>query len=180
MGGSRTGSPACPAQFPVLGTPVFAFRFWRFPLPACNEAELHRRVAAVCYRRTAADPEFLLVRTWDGEWTFPKGMIDPGHTESEAAEVEAWEEAGVEGVVEREPFTTYSADKELRSGELIRVEVTAFLLEVRKTQPPPESHRRPQWFSPAAAKQALAEGRSGRRAQELARVVALAVQKITI
>ena len=149
-------------------------------MPESNE-ELHRRVAAVCYRRTPAGPEFLLVRTWDGAWTFPKGMIDPGHTETEAAELEAWEEAGVKGIIEPQPFTTYLAGKAPgnSNSERMKIEVTAYLLDVRETQPPPEKFRKPKWFDPAAAQKALADGRSASRAREFDRVISLAVQKIS-
>ena len=139
--------------------------------------ELHHRVAAVCYRRTPDGPEFLLVRTWDGAWTFPKGMINPGMTETQAAEAEAWEEAGARGAIDAQPLTTYlHATKKSASGE---VRVTAYLLEVRTAQPPPETHRKPRWFAPAEAKKALAGGRGNSRAREFARVIDLALQKIS-
>ena len=32
-------------------------------------------------------------------WVIPKGRIDPGHTAAEAARIEAWEEAGLLGVL---------------------------------------------------------------------------------
>jgi 8-oxo-dGTP pyrophosphatase MutT (NUDIX family) len=158
---------------------VFVFRFsffgWFF-MTAYNK-DLHHRVAAVCFRRTPAGPEFLLVRTWDGDWTFPKGMVDSGMTETQAAEAEAWEEAGVRGAIDAQPFTTYShATKKSAAAE---VRVTAYLLEVLKSEPPSESHRKPQWFAPDAAKRALAEGRGNARTQQLERVIDLAVQKIT-
>jgi 8-oxo-dGTP pyrophosphatase MutT (NUDIX family) len=145
-------------------------------MPQHND-ELHRRVAAVCYRRTPDGPEFLLVRTWDGAWTFPKGMIDPGMTETQAAEAEAWEEAGARGAIAAQPFTAYlHATKKSSAGE---VRVSAYLLEVRTAQPPPETHRKPRWFAPPAAKKALAGGRGNSRAREFARVIDLALQKIT-
>ena len=55
-----------------------------------REDNQYRQAAAVCYRRTPKGPVFLLVRTFDGKWTFPKGQIDFGMTESEAAENEAY------------------------------------------------------------------------------------------
>ena len=144
-------------------------------MPKLNHKLLHR-VAAVCFRRTPDGPEFLLVRTWDGAWTFPKGMIDPGMTETQAAEAEAWEEAGARGVINGQPLTTYlHATKKSASGE---VRVTAYLFEVRSAQPPPETHRKPRWFAPADAKKALAGGRGNARAREFARVIDLAVQQI--
>ena len=54
-------------------------------------------VAAVCYRLKDDEPEFLLVRTRSGRWTFPKGGVDGDATNAEAAAREAYEEAGVKG-----------------------------------------------------------------------------------
>ena len=39
----------------------------------------------------------LIRRRPRGDWGIPKGMIDPGHTAPEAAAIEAFEEAGIEG-----------------------------------------------------------------------------------
>ena len=141
------------------------------------QKEIHRRVAAVCYRRTPSGPEFLLVRTWDGEWTFPKGMIDEGFTETQAAELEAWEEGGVRGQIEPQPFTDYI--HAVKKSSAAEVHVTAYLLEVLSEEPPPETHRKPRWFAPAAAKQALAKGRSATRALQFERIIDLATKKIS-
>lgn len=141
--------------------------------------ELPRQVAAVCYRQTDERPQFLLVRTFDGKWTFPKGQIERGMSECEAAETEAFEEAGATGPVEHEPFTSYVYAKG-NSGnpEPFEVEVHAYLMAVRKAYPPQETFRNPQWFAPQAAKEALAEGRIGKYAREFARVIDAAVERL--
>ncbi len=69
-----------------------------------------------CLRQAAAlavrDGRVCLVTTSSGRrWTLPKGMIEPGQTEAEAAIVEAWEEAGVAGEVLREPLGSYRTTK---------------------------------------------------------------------
>ena len=143
-----------------------------------REDEL-RQVAAVCYRRAPQGPMFLLVRTFDGKWTFPKGQIDFGMSEVEAAENEAIEEAGVTGAIEHEPFAEYryvkGNGKNSNGPEIV---VGAFLLEVLDARPPLEDWRDPEWFEPQEAKRALAENRTERYAQELARVVDLAVERL--
>jgi 8-oxo-dGTP pyrophosphatase MutT (NUDIX family) len=45
-------------------------------------------------------------------WVFPKGQIDPGHTPSEAALLEAWEEAGLVGTLDPDPLGNYVYEKE--------------------------------------------------------------------
>src|ERR1035441_4082761 len=68
-------------------------------------------VAAVCYRLKDDEPEFLLVRTRSGRWTFPKGGVDGDATNAEAAAREAYEEAGVKGRIEFHPFHWYFHSK---------------------------------------------------------------------
>jgi len=53
------------------------------------------QVAAVCYQISKRGLEFLLVRTRNGRWTFPKGSVESGLTHAQAAALEAFEEAGV-------------------------------------------------------------------------------------
>jgi 8-oxo-dGTP pyrophosphatase MutT (NUDIX family) len=143
-----------------------------------REDNQYRQAAAVCYRGSPNGPVFLLVRTFDGKWTFPKGQIDFGMTESEAAENEAHEEAGVTGSIEHEPFTSYRYVKNGASSASNEITVNAFLLAVGAARPPLESFRNPEWFEPEEAKQALTEGRSPRYALELTRVVDAAVTRL--
>lgn len=138
-----------------------------------------RQVAAVCYRHTPQGAIFLLVKTLDEKWTFPKGQIDSGMTEVEAAENEAFEEAGVTGAMETEPFAEYHYVKgNGKNSDGPEIAVNAFLLAVSEAKPPMEDWRDPEWFHPQEAKHALAEGRSERYAAELARVVDLAVARL--
>ena len=140
--------------------------------------ERPRQVAAVCYRQSS-EVEFLLVRTFDGKWTFPKGQIDRGMSEVEAAETEAFEEAGAAGPIEHTPFASYVYTKgDPNDSDAPEIEVHAYLMKVRTTHAPLEQHRRPQWFTPEAAKTALAEGRIGKYARELARVIDQALLRI--
>src|SRR5277367_6081586 len=71
-------------------------------------------VAAVCYRLKGEEPEFLLVRTRSGRWTFPKGGVDGDATTAAAAAREAYEEAGVTGEIEAQPFHWYFHSKRNR------------------------------------------------------------------
>lgn len=58
------------------------------------------------------DGRVCLVTSSSGRrWVVPKGQIDPGHTAGEAALVEAWEEAGLVGVLDPEPLGTYVYEK---------------------------------------------------------------------
>ncbi len=141
--------------------------------PVDSSQRAHSRVAAVCFRRGARGIEFLLVRTESGKWTFPKGNIEQGLTESGSAELEAFEEAGATGWVEDRHFESYLHIKRDRE-----MWVRAFLMEVWSTARPLEAHRVPAWCTPEQAKKRLAKFRSAKYGKELWRVVDQAVVRI--
>ena len=136
------------------------------------------QVAAVCYRLINNSTEYLLVRTHSGRWTFPKGKVEPGEERWCAAQREAFEEAGVTGVVEHESFTTYIHSKKEWEDTERESRVKAFLLDVKKTGIPEEQHRSPSWFSFLTALAALSEDRPHKYAEELRRVLHEAEEKI--
>ena len=53
----------------------------------------------------------VLVSSVKGNWTLPKGVIDPGDSPQEAATREAWEEAGIEGKVDSLEFAQFEQKK---------------------------------------------------------------------
>jgi 8-oxo-dGTP pyrophosphatase MutT (NUDIX family) len=139
------------------------------------------QVAAVCYRVRDYSVEFLLVNTSSGKkWTFPKGRIDPALSGSQSAAREALEEAGAEGRIEEHHFASYLDSKrsfalENRSREVL---VAAYLLEVSSLVAPEESDRNPTWFTPLEAQQRLAEQRVPKYANQLARIVNFAAERV--
>ena len=81
-------------------------------------------------RQAAAIPVYngqvCLVTSSSGRrWVIPKGIIEPGQTAGETALQEAWEEAGLAGVLHSEPVGSYLYDK---FGGLCHV--TVFLMQV--------------------------------------------------
>ena len=147
----------------------------RFALPL--------QVAAVCYRRRGSSVEFLLVNTNGGsKWTFPKGDPDPSLSHSQAAEREAWEEAGVRGSIEPRRFHLYIHSKGVfwKSPGVQEFVVKAFLLEVEQDGKPDEPMRNPTWCSPEEAKKVLAKGREIKYARELQAVIDRALEQIGV
>jgi 8-oxo-dGTP pyrophosphatase MutT (NUDIX family) len=141
--------------------------------------ELVDRVAAVCYRLTNGQVQFLLVRTKGGtHWTFPKGHVERGETPWRAAQREALEEAGVRGRMETKPLMTFPHEQRASDGRLAELTVAAYLLHVESESDAPEPGRDPTWFSPDRAKQKLAEGRGARYQQAFGQVVDEAYKRL--
>ena len=141
------------------------------------------QVAAVCYRRRGQSVDFLLVNTNGGnKWTFPKGDPEPSLSHGQAAEREAWEEAGVRGSIEPRHFCLYLHSKGVfwKPPGVREYVIKAFLLEVELVEEPHEETRNPTWFSPEEAKKILAKGREVKYAHELQAVVDRALEKIGI
>jgi 8-oxo-dGTP pyrophosphatase MutT (NUDIX family) len=139
------------------------------------------QVAAVCYRRRGVSVEFLLVNTNGGnKWTFPKGAAEANMSHSQAAEKEAWEEAGAHGHIEPRHFHIYTHSKGVfwKSPGVQEFAVKAFLMEVEHAGHPQEGMRNPTWFSPEDAKKTLAKGREVKYARELIAVVDRAIEEI--
>ena len=146
-----------------------------------SRSALPLQVAAVCYRRRGASVEFLLVNTNGGnKWTFPKGDPTPSLSHSQAADREAWEEAGARGHIEPRHFHLYIHSKGVfwKPPGVQEFVVKAFLMEVAHAGHPPEEMRNPTWFSPEDAKRTLAKGREVKYARELQATVDRALEQI--
>ncbi|HKS74822.1 MAG TPA: NUDIX domain-containing protein [Terriglobales bacterium] len=139
------------------------------------------QVAAVCYRRLGSSMEFLLVRTaGGGKWTFPKGAPAASLSHSQAAEREAWEEAGARGSIEPRHFHLYIHSKGVfwKPPGVQEFVVKAFLMEVEQISPAMEEMRNPTWFAANEARQVLAKGREVKYARELSVVIDRALEHL--
>ncbi len=121
-----------------------------------------RQYAALPIRIGAdGEPQILLVTSRETRrWIIPKGWpmrrVSPG----KAAAREAYEEAGLEGEIERKrPIGRYHYDKRLNNGDIIRIEVSIFLFRVERqlSSWPEQAERRTHWFSPQEAADMVAE-----------------------
>ncbi|OWJ75795.1 NUDIX hydrolase [Haematobacter missouriensis] len=89
------------------------------------------QVGALCWREQAGRREYLLVNTLNTRrWIVPKGWPMKGRSLAEAASIEAWEEAGVRGVLSDQPIGSYFYDKLTGTGLPVRCEVRVFPIEV--------------------------------------------------
>ncbi|MBI3409072.1 MAG: NUDIX domain-containing protein [Planctomycetes bacterium] len=90
-----------------------------------------------------------LVTSSNGKrWVIPKGQIEPGQTAGETALQEAWEEAGLVGVLGQEPVGSYLYEKWCGV-----CHVTVFVMQVTKVvQDWPEREIRQRvWLSVGSA-----------------------------
>jgi ADP-ribose pyrophosphatase YjhB (NUDIX family) len=107
------------------------------------------QAGAIPWRWIDRDPEVLLITTSRGDrWIVPKGWIERGSSPTQCAVEEAFEEAGVQGVLSLEPFGVFGFKR--RERELA---IVVFLLEVRHVHErwPDEKRRRRTWMSPEEA-----------------------------
>ena len=120
-----------------------------------------RQFGALPYRADGENGlEILLVTSRDtGRWVVPKGNPMLHKRSFEAAALEAYEEAGVEGEIATTPIGTFRYRKRRRLLLAVTAEVHLFSLRVERELPRwPEAHqRRRQWFGRDDAVAAVAE-----------------------
>ncbi len=92
-----------------------------------------QQYAALCYRlkKKSNEVEVLLMTSRDtGRWVIPKGWpMDRRHSHEVAAQ-EAFEEAGVRGIVEKQTIGAYHYPKVLKNGLKVNCKVQVYALEV--------------------------------------------------
>lgn len=121
----------------------------RKPLFKTSARKIGQQVAAIPLRRQAHGAlEVLLVTSrGTGRWVAPKGWLMPGKENWEAARIEAFEEAGVEGTVLQKSIGSYHYWK--ASGDLgswMRVETFAMAVTTMHQIWPEEKERERKWF----------------------------------
>lgn len=113
-----------------------------------------QQAGAIPYRHGRAGLEVLLITSRDtGRWVIPKGGVDKGFTPGKAAEREAYEEAGVVGIVHLAPIGFFTYAKRRQSGEEIPTTVEVYALEVARQLKkwPERGERRQEWMPVARA-----------------------------
>jgi 8-oxo-dGTP pyrophosphatase MutT (NUDIX family) len=126
--------------------------------------EPRAQIAALCWRAGKSGAEVLLISSREtGRWVIPKGWPMDGRSGPEAAAIEAWEEAGVKGQIDKATLGCFTYDKTLKrdskseSKQLCLVEVFPLLVEKLATDFPEQRQRRRKWFAPDKAARRVAE-----------------------
>ena len=125
-----------------------------------SKRDVRTQFGAVCWRRQSTGIQILLVTSRRSRrWIIPKGWPVDQATPAEAAETEAWEEAGVQGTASPVCLGIFSYSKELDPGETLPCVVAVFPLKVKKllNDYPEKSERRRKWFSQKKAAKMVSE-----------------------
>lgn len=115
------------------------------------------QASAIPFRWRDGVLEFCLITSIRARrWGFPKGIIDPGETATEAALKEAWEEAGLRGRIIGEALGVYRYEK---WGADLDVQVFLMQVDSAGDEYLEAGQRERRWASPEEAKQLLASDR---------------------
>lgn len=116
-----------------------------------DKMDVRTQFAALCYRVKNDKVQILLVTSrGSGRWIVPKGWPMDAKTPAESAAVEAWEEAGVQGVPESRPLGLFSYHKSL-DGDDANLPCVAMVYAVKvkslAREFPESGQRRRKWVS---------------------------------
>lgn len=119
-----------------------------------------KQVAALPYTIDASNQlKILLVTSRDtGRWVLPKGWPMNGRTLRKAAQIEAFEEAGVIGKTEKTVIGTYDYDKiDGKNVQPCRVHVFPLAVVGLHEDWPERTQRRREWHAPEDARDLVQE-----------------------
>lgn len=136
----------------------------KFAAQGADAGGTRMQYGALCWRHGPAGIEVLMITSRDtGRWVIPKGWPMPGLAPEAAAAQEAWEEAGVEGVISPLCIGRYGYMKCLSVTATVPCAVSVYGMRVdglAKTYPEARERRR-KWFSPQEAASLVAEPELG-------------------
>jgi 8-oxo-dGTP pyrophosphatase MutT (NUDIX family) len=124
-----------------------------------EDRRLIRQYGVIPFRR-GEEVEILLITSRETKrWVVPRGNPISGLSPPEAAAQEAFEEAGVRGIVAGEPFGSYRYGKRRTSGVTEEALVDLFPLQVEEILDdwPERSQRERRWFAAEDAAASVAE-----------------------
>jgi len=113
-----------------------------------------RQAGAIPFKYEAGDLRVLLITSRGaGRWVIPKGWIEDGASAAQAAAQEAFEEAGITGLIDETPLGSFEYSKRLGSGakKLAMVEVFALRVEKQRKKWPERAERRFKWMDVPSA-----------------------------
>jgi len=119
-----------------------------------------KQYAALPVRRFGARHKVLLLTSRDtGRWIVPKGWPIKRLSPWQTAAVEAFEEAGLRGRMEKKPLGVYTYSKRMRKGRSVQCAVQVYLMFVEEvlTDWPEANERERDWVDPNEAAERVQE-----------------------
>lgn len=120
--------------------------------------------AALPFRLRDGEPEVLLITSrGTGRWIIPKGWPIKSLPPSAVAAREAYEEAGLVGMVGKRPVGSYRYEKRVDGSDIIICKVRVFLFEVHEEldEWPEQDDRQRCWLSPTDAAERVSVAKLG-------------------
>lgn len=120
-----------------------------------------RQCAALPFSRDGGELRVLLVTSRETRrWVLPKGWVEKRLSPHALAAKEAFEEAGVQGKVDRRPVGRYEYAKRGPRDRVTPCSVRVYAMRVERVLDdwPERRQRQRRWFSPAEAALAVEEG----------------------
>ena len=119
-----------------------------------------RQYGVLAYDATHAEPRFLLITSRSSKrWIIPRGNPIRGLAPALSAAQEAFEEAGLSGLVAPQEIGTYRYRKQRRNGSAVTANVHVFPLQVSAQSDawPERDQRETRWFARTEAAAAVEE-----------------------
>jgi 8-oxo-dGTP pyrophosphatase MutT (NUDIX family) len=119
------------------------------------------QLAVIPFMMHQGQPLILMVTSRETRrWIVPKGWQEKKVKDRDQAAREAFEEAGVIGVISDKPIGGYRYDKRLKNGGLKTLDVAVYALNVEELLDdwPEMEERERRWMTPAQAAMAVQEG----------------------
>lgn len=107
-------------------------------------SDIFNQSAVIPFKKEKRGIKILLIKSRNGKWIIPKGIIEKGLTPYESARKEAVEEAGVDGVVIDRLIGEYKYDK---WGGTCNVKVYPMLVIEERSSWEEDFFRIRKWFS---------------------------------
>jgi 8-oxo-dGTP pyrophosphatase MutT (NUDIX family) len=126
---------------------------------AKHAAEPRSQLAALPFRKENGVEVMLVSSRGTRRWVLPKGWPMKGRKPYEAAAVEALEEAGLIGAVDKLPIGTYHYLKRMKNGASVPCKVDVYPMHVTRQRKnwPARRQRVTRWFNLDEASQAVDE-----------------------
>lgn len=119
-------------------------------LPPGAKSDVRTQFAALCYRVHKEKLQILLITSRTTKrWILPKGWPMDGKTPAQSAAVEAWEEAGVQGLPDEQCLGVFSYSKASEDGGTLPCLAMVFAVAVQSMARdfPEAAERERMWVS---------------------------------